>query len=1114
MQKEAVSQTMTSEPEDKPQDAQKDGAAPVRKRKSKRRRAAVGLLSLIALIALVVVGFVGLLALKQEPLEAPEWVQSRLEAQLNKALTPYSAEMGTAALTVDEGWVPRIVLRDVEFRDQAGARLVVLDTIEARAAIAPLMRGKLHPSTLSLSGSRLLLRRDKNGTFWLSFGEELNASGQGKGFAELIGGIDALLMRPEFSEFASIVANDVTLRYEDERADRAWTVDGGRLDLGHKDGELDLRADFAVLTGGAVAAGVELSFASTVGSPNAIIGMSLTDFPARDLASQSPAVSWLEALRAPISGALRVEMNEDGELGPLSGTLQIGEGVLQPNDSTSPVPFTAARTYFTYDPVEQIVQFDEINLQSEWVTLRADGKLGLVMSKTGWPSAYVGQLRFGEIAAKPGDFLSDKVSFDSGYADIQLRLDPFRVSLGQLDLTDGDTRFHVEGTFAALAEGWGYHLQAGARGLEVEHVMRLWPPQVSTRTRDWVAANVLEGRLDEAQVGLRAGPGDKPSPYIAFAYSDVTLRFIDTMPLIKGLSGQASLLRNRFAARATKGTITAPQGGTLDIAGTEFIIPKTGPSGVTATVNAAANGQITALLSTLDQEPLNLITKAGQSVTMADGQVKAKGLVSWVMQRNLPTDAVQFDVSATLTDVRSESLVPGRVLAAQALQANAKNGSLVISGDGRIDTVPFSGKFTAPLGKGSSAKSTITGSIELSPKFVSAFNIGLPSGTVTGRGRGTINISLTKGGSASFALTSNLSGVGLSIPQIGWRKAAKSTGKLSVTGAFGSPMKIDRIVLNAAGLDARGNVRLGTGGSFKDARFERVTVGRWFNAPVTFVGRGKGRVPAIEVNGGKIDLSRTSFSSGGGSSGGGGPITARLGELKISEGIALTGFQGNFNTARGFEGNFTGLVNGRAPVKGRVVPQSGRSAFQISSDDGGKVLAAAGLLKNAAGGAMTLTLAPAKAEGTYNGALDIKNTRLRDAPAMAALLNAASIIGLLEQLGGQGIQFNQVEARFQMTPTQVIVSRSSAVGASMGISMDGYYNLGSGQMDMQGVVSPIFLVNGIGAIFTRKGEGLVGFNYKLRGTGANPKVNVNPLSLFTPGMFREIFRRPAPEVNR
>ena len=133
---------------------------------------------------------------------------------------------------------------------------------------------------------------------------------------------------------------------------------------------------------------------------------------------------------------------------------------------------------------------------------------------------------------------------------------------------------------------------------------------------------------------------------------------------------------------------------------------------------------------------------------------------------------------------------------------------------------------------------------------------------------------------------------------------------------------------------------------------------------------------------------------------------------------------------------------------------------------------------------------------------------------MAALLSAVSVVGLLEQLDGQGIPFQSVEADFRLTPTRATVLRSSAVGASIGLSMDGIYELKSGEMQMQGVVSPLYLLNGVGSVLTRKGEGVLGFNYRLSGTATAPRVTVNPLSIFTPGMFREIFRRPAPKVSQ
>ena len=63
---------------------------------------------------------------------------------------------------------------------------------------------------------------------------------------------------------------------------------------------------------------------------------------------------------------------------------------------------------------------------------------------------------------------------------------------------------------------------------------------------------------------------------------------------------------------------------------------------------------------------------------------------------------------------------------------------------------------------------------------------------------------------------------------------------------------------------------------------------------------------------------------------------------------------------------------------------------------------------------------------------------------------------------------------------------------------------------MRGVISPVYIINSIGAGLTRKGEGLLGFNYSLRGTTEDPKVSVNPLSALMPGGLREIFRPQAP----
>ena len=131
---------MTTEP-DSPTPDSPDATAPPKKRRSVRRRAAVGLLSLALLALLLVAGVIGLLALRSEPLVVPEWAATRLSAQVNRDIAPYSARLGTAAIVLEEGWAPRVLLSDTELLDGAGARIVSFDSLSLGIALQPLVEG-------------------------------------------------------------------------------------------------------------------------------------------------------------------------------------------------------------------------------------------------------------------------------------------------------------------------------------------------------------------------------------------------------------------------------------------------------------------------------------------------------------------------------------------------------------------------------------------------------------------------------------------------------------------------------------------------------------------------------------------------------------------------------------------------------------------------------------------------------------------------------------------------------------------------------------------------------------------------------------------------------------
>ena len=241
-------------------------------------------------------------------------------------------------------------------------------------------------------------------------------------------------------------------------------------------------------------------------------------------------------------------------------------------------------------------------------------------------------------------------------------------------------------------------------------------------------------------------------------------------------------------------------------------------------------------------------------------------------------------------------------------------------------------------------------------------------------------------------------------------------------------------------------------------------------------------------------------------------MQVNLDRLQITDNIALTGLAGQFGTAKGLDGSFVAALNGGTRVEGRVVPQAGRSAVRLTSKDAGGVLRSAGLLKQIKGGTLELNLLPVGTGGAFDGRVTAKAIRVKDAPGIAALLNAISVVGLVNEMNGDGIYFEDVEGDFRLTSDRLTLTKGSAVGASMGLSMDGIYGLGNNQIAMQGVITPVYLLNGIGSVFTRKGEGLFGFNYTLSGPATQPKVSVNPLSALAPGGLRDVMRAPQTEL--
>ncbi|MFN7599376.1 MAG: DUF3971 domain-containing protein [Cereibacter sp.] len=1065
---------------------------------------------LVAVVTLAAVALPGLLG---RPFHLPVWAVAEVESRMNRlignALEPgASLALGGAAVAFGPGGVPQLELQDLRLINGAGRTIVMLPQLDARVDPGHLLKGEIRLRGLRIAGAQATLRRLSDGRFDLEFGADA-AGPPPASLAELLQRIEHVFHLPALSALDRIEAEALTLTLDDRRADRLWQVGDGRVTIVNRPDELALALAFGLVGGGTAPAQAELTFISTKADSSARIRATVTGVAAADIASQAPALAWLGVLDAPISGRLSASLDRAGRLTGTEGTLDIGAGALHPNDSTLPVAFDRAGLSFDLDTQGEVLTLTSLSVESTSLRLTASGAIRVPGLAEGQPRAFISQMKIRDLRIDPAGLFEEPVVFSEGAVDARLRLDPFRIDIGQIALNEGNRRLQARGVALAESAGWNLSLDVALNEIRHDRLLALWPVGLVPKTRAWLVSNVQEGVLSNVKGGVRLRPGQEPRLSLGYDFAGAEVRFVRTLPPVRDAHGYSTILDSTHTTVLDRGGVTPPQGGRIDVAGSVIRVPDITQRPARAQITLKTKSSITAAMSLLDEPPFGFLTKADFPVSLAEGQAELTANLRFPLQPKVQAQDVVFDVTGTLGDVTSAGLVRGKTLRADRLLLKADNTGLRISGKARLGNAAFDGTWIQEFGPAFRGISRIEGEAEISDAALQEFGIRLQADSVTGKGTARLEMDIVNDG-GTFRLESALAGVSLSVPSIGLAKGPNDSAAFTVEGRLGRPATIDRLRLTSGDVTVEGSATLRPDGGLALARFGTVKSGDWLDAQVELTGNGPGRDVGIAVTGGTADLRYLPEDSSGSS--GGLPLTVALDRLTVTQGISLTGFQGVFSGGYGdgLRGDFTGSVNGKAQVSGSVLPTQDGTAARILSDDAGAVIAAAGISGRARGGKLDLTLWPRGAKGVYDGSAVVTDIRIRGAPILAEMLNAISVVGLLEQLNNSGLVFSTVEARFRTSPAGVAVTRGSAVGASLGVSLSGSFNSITGGVNMQGVISPIYLLNSIGTVLTRPGEGLFGFSYQLTGTADDPAVSVNPLSILTPGMFRDLFRAAPP----
>ncbi|WP_425090531.1 AsmA-like C-terminal region-containing protein [Tropicimonas sp. S265A] len=1034
------------------------------------------------------------------------------------------ARIGAVELTLTDTWRPQLVVSDTVLRTRGGGNRLVVPRLDVTLSRRALLRGEVRPLDVTIDGAALRVTRRADGFTQLALqsGETLS---EGPSLPAVIAGIEAFFDRAPLDQLETLILSNLSLQVTGGGLGRGVTLSGGvaRVDVGQTRIGIALALD---LEGAPPGAGASLRFETERHAPETRMSLRLRDLPAGLLAQQSPAFAALSAFDGSVTAQLDGALAPDGALDGLSGRVTLGAGGVEVPWQADPVAIDAATLSLAFDPGLQRFTLSDVDLRSDLARGALSGTIDLVPGKGDaiWPDvqfALTGRIDYAKLTPKLRTDAQDMgLRVEGRFSGPARRLD-----LGLVQLADHGTDARATGTGrvnwpldAPPALALDLHLPR----IAATRVAQFWPAEgKGSKLGRWLADNLREGTLLDTQAAVRLTRGAKPEIGVSFGYENAVVWVLPEFPDLISAHGHATLFDNRFLIRVGAGEI-APQGAVpVSVDGSSFEVVDTRIKGTDARLRLAVNGPATTLFDVLDRAPVRLGERFPMPLDKIAGKVAGSADFLIPLRRGAAFDLPRLIVDAQVSDGAIAGITETLDLSEATINVGLSQSRVELGGFGLLADMPVSFDLALPLSPDADpAPTVISGTARVNADRLASIGVRLPPDAVTGT-ETEARYRLTLSGpdvAPELVVTSELTGLGVSVPALGWSKPENSTAAFDAQITLGQPPQVDRLALSARGLEARGNLRLSAeDSSLEWLQLERFALADWLDVQVELVVRGPDQSPTIVLTGGQVDLrARPSLPTG---SGGGqaGAFALRLDEVIVADGIALQNVRGTISAGRVFTGEVTGTLNGRAQVRLEIGPgPNGRQSLRLASGDGGGLLASAGILTNLRGGQLDLMIEETATKGDYVGQLKIADTLLVENPAAVEVLSALSIVGLVEQLAtGGGISLTEVSADLQLMSRGIGLQNGLANGPSLGITFEGVVMPQSNRIDLQGVVSPFYMINSLGGgLFGTPGEGLIGVNYRVEGPRAAPRVTVNPFSVLTPGIFRDLFRRPPPQLTQ
>lgn len=696
------------------------------------------------------------------------------------------------------------------------------------------------------------------------------------------------------------------------------------------------------------------------------------------------------------------------------------------------------------------------------------------------------------------------------------------------DVDFGAAKASITGSGERKPEGQLFSGRAEVRQIPVDRLGDYWPLEFAVGGRQWALSNLTKGEIGVAAEFALSVPGNdlaeiKVDRLVGLLdYRGMSVRYMPHMPELQGVTGKAryegGTLHFDVASGATVGLKTA--GTTIDLTGLDQPPPQR------AAIRMPITGSAQDVIRFLARPKLGLPKEVLYDYRRLGGTVSVDLSIGFPLLNAIAISDLELKAEATLANFSLKHAIGDVDLSDADARVKYSGSELSVSGQGKLDgqvvDIAWREMFgtKVPFRRRYEMKGTIPAGLIAKAGFPS------PEPYVTGPIGTTLSYQVAANGTSEVVGRFDLKGATADVTPLAWTKQPGTDGIATMTAKLAAGAKLTTIDFEgkANGLAGKGVLRFNGDNALQQVTLQQVKLGQ------TDVAAEWKRVQGgveLSLRGPTLELPRVRAAIKArddiAARNPGGPAATSHSSTRMTLQIQ------KLLTRRGT----VGYVNGKLELAGdriasadlsigagkgstfRVTPAGqGRKLFLYVADFG-QMLSDAGWLDGLANGYLHI-------EGQYddtvagsplNGFLKMGPFKLQKVAPRPDIGTLNSTIEGLNRAGDALQQFDSLDAKISKVGDRIHIKDGRTSGRSIGLTAQGFVDLGNDTAKIGGIVVPGFALNNLlsnvpllGPLLTGgKDGGVFAISYQLSGPLDDLKTDVNVMSAMTPGALRELF---------